>query len=49
MVNPAFLLPLAILHAQGGQSLGERCNIGGLLDQVGSYVTDNIKLSTKEI
>ena len=48
MVNPAFLLPLAILHAQGGPSLGERCNIGGLLDQVGSYVTDNIKLSTEK-
>ena len=35
MFNPAFLLPLATLHTPGGQSLGGRCNIGGILDQVG--------------
>ena len=40
MVNPAFLLPLAILHAQGGQSLGRWCNIGGILDEVGNNCTE---------
>ena len=42
MVNPAFLLPLAILHAHGGPSLGERCNIGGILDKVGNNGTAKI-------